>query len=249
MTPEEAPTDTMAQGGELLLTCGRELGLDLRPFLPQFGTLYTLLERANARTNLTALRGERDVVIKHFADSLTCLQSGELEGDLRVIDVGTGAGFPGLPLAIVRPQLDVTLLDATRRKIEFVHRAIGELRLVNAHPLIGRAETVGHDPARRESFDRVVTRAVSSLSVLAELCLPLLRVGGCMIVQKGAEVAAELAAGEHAVREVGGEIIGAQRLALPISGDVRHLVTVRKTGSTSDRYPRREGVPSKHPLC
>lgn len=249
MTKQVLTSGMMAEGRRLLLICGRELDLDLEPFLPQFETLYELLTRANAQMNLTALREERDIVLKHFADSLTCLQSGQLEGDLRIMDVGTGAGFPGLPLAVVSPQLDVTLLDATRRKIEFVEQAIGELHLSNAHPLVGRAETVGRDPGRRETFDRVVTRAVSSLSVLAEVCLPLLRVGGFLIAQKGADVEAELAAGERAVREVGGELVAVQRLSLPITGDARHLVVVRKTRPTPDKYPRREGVPNMHPLC
>ena len=237
------------QGRRLLLSAGHDLDLDLGAVLPQFETLYDLLTRESARMNLTALHEERDIVLKHFADSLTCVRSGELEGALSVIDVGTGAGFPGLPLAIVRPELDVTLLDATRRKIEFVGRAAHSLHLSNAHPLVGRAETVGRDPARRAAFDRVVTRAVSSLSVLAEVCLPLLRLGGFLIAQKGAEVEAERSAAEGAVREVGGEIVEVRRLSLPITGDARHLVIVQKTRPTPDKYPRREGVPNKHPLC
>lgn len=239
MTPE---------GQALLLEAGRALGLDLAPHLKAFATLQAALQAASAQTNLTALRGERDIILKHFVDSLSCLRSGEFEGPQKVIDLGTGAGFPGLPLAIVKPQLDVHLLDATRRKIDFVAGVARELKLANAHPQVGRAEVLGRVEGEREAYDRVVTRAVSSLAVLAELSLPLLRVGGLLIAQKGQGVEAELSAGEAAAREVGGEIAEVSRFDLPISGEPRALVLIRKTRPTPEKYPRREGMPEKRPL-
>lgn len=239
MTPE---------GEALLLEGARQLGLDVSERLAAFRTFSDLLGQAAATTNLTALKGERDIVLKHFVDSLSCGLTGDLTGRLRVIDLGTGAGFPGLPLAIVHADLDLTLLDATRRKVAFVEQVIGALDLPNALALAGRAEALGRQAWAREQYDRVVVRAVSRLPVLIELALPLLRVGGRLLAQKGPLEAQELEAGEKAAAEVGGLIREVRAFALPISQDPRTLVVIEKTAPTPSRYPRREGVPAKHPL-
>lgn len=239
MTPE---------GERLLLRGAAELGLDLTPQVGTFGRLLDLLVTAGEQTNLTSLRGERDIVLKHFVDSLTCLRGGWLDGERRVLDLGTGAGFPALPLAVVRPPLRIVAMDATRKKVEFVGRAVRDLGLANVEPLAGRAETLGRQPGQREGYDRVVTRAVAALPVLAELALPFLPVGGLLVAQKGTLSPEELEAGTRAAAEVGGEVRAVDTFTLPVLGDARTLVVVEKTGPTPERYPRREGVPNRQPL-
>ncbi len=231
-----------------MLSTAAELGLDLTGRAEAFGRLLDLLVTAADQTNLTSLRGERDIILKHFVDSLTCLRGEWLDGEVRVLDLGTGAGFPALPLAIVRPELSVTALDATRKKVEFVGRAARHLGLTNVEALVGRAETLGRQPGQREGYDRVVTRAVAALPILAELSLPFLPVGGLLVAQKGALGPEELEAGSRAAAEVGGEVRAVEPFTLPVLGDARTLVVVEKTGPTPERYPRREGVPNKQPL-
>jgi len=236
------------KGVRELLRASKDLGLDLSDAIPAFGWYYDLLLKGNESVNLTALSREDDIVHKHFVDSLSCFLSGKLEGSLDVIDVGTGAGFPGIPLAIARPELSLTLLDATRKKVEFVGRVCQGLGLSNAHAVWGRAEALGQQPAHRERYDRVVTRAVSSLSSLYELCLPLLKVGGYLIAQKGSDADAEAARAASAGEKLGGEIVEVMPFRLPITGDPRSLVIVEKVTPTPGNYPRRPGVPQKNPL-
>ncbi|MDL2343262.1 16S rRNA (guanine(527)-N(7))-methyltransferase RsmG [Deinococcus sp. MIMF12] len=239
MTPEAT---------ELLLRGAEELGTDLSPHVEAFARLLLLLQEGAAQTNLTAIRSEHDIVLKHFVDSLTCLRGRWLDGDGHVLDLGTGAGFPALPLAIVRPDLRLVPVDATAKKIAFVTRTAAALGLENVTPLTARAEALGRDPAHRGGYDRVVTRAVASLPALAELALPLLREGGVLVAQKGLVSPEELEAGRLAAAEVGGEVRAVDAFALPVLGEARTLVVVGKTGPTPDRYPRREGVPARKPL-
>jgi 16S rRNA (guanine527-N7)-methyltransferase len=149
---------------ELLIQAGGLLNLDPSAVVDSFSTLYDALMEANRWMNLTSIREERDVVLKHFIDSLTCLLADPLEGDLRVIDVGCGAGFPGLPLKIVRPSLDVTLLDSTQKKVRFAADVCRRLNLTSARALWGRAEEVAHDPVHRERYDRAFARALGPLN-------------------------------------------------------------------------------------
>lgn len=139
-------------------------------------------------------------------------------------------------------------MDATRKKVEFVGRAARELGLTNVEPLVGRAEALGREPGQREGYERVVTRAVAALPILAELALPFLPVGGLLVAQKGALSPEELEAGTRAAAAVGGEVRAVDAFALPVLGDARTLVVIEKTGPTPERYPRREGVPNKQPL-
>jgi 16S rRNA (guanine527-N7)-methyltransferase len=240
MTPE---------GEALLLEGGQALGLDLGPQLGFFAQLQSALLAGNARTNLTALTGERDVIFKHFIDSLTCNRGGWLDGGTTVLDLGTGAGFPTLPLALVLPHLHFLAVDATLKKIEFVKQTARELGLSQVAGLAGRAETLGHQQEHRAHYSRVVARAVAPLPVLAELGLPLLAVGGLLIAQKGQLGDRELTAGTQAAALLGGEVFHVEHFELPLLGDPRSLVVIRKTGPTPDQYPRREGVPARQPLC
>ena len=239
----------MTPEGQALLQAGAaELGLDIGGQQERFGLLLQLLQEGNARHNLTALKSESDIVLKHFVDSLTCLRGGFLDGPLRVLDLGTGAGFPALPLALMRPELHIVPVDSTRKKIEYVRATAEALGLTNVEPLVGRAETLGHDPAHRGAYDRVVVRAVAALPVLAELALPLLRQGGLLVAQKGPITDEELLAGQKAAGIVGGTVETVEPFELPVLRDPRTLVCIRKTRPTPKAYPRREGVPAKHPL-
>lgn len=240
MTPE---------GLALLRRGAGETGLTLTPEQEQlFAELLRRLHEGNQRLNLTALRTEEDIILKHFVDSLTTLRGGHLDDEWDTLDIGTGAGFPALPLAIVRPDLALTPLDSIRKKIDFVRETAQVLGLKNVTPLVGRAETLGQDTDYRSRFDRAVARAVAPLPVLAELALPLLRVGGLFVSQKGQIAEDELEAGRRAAGEVGGRIVEVDAFSLPILGDARTLVVMEKVRATPAHYPRREGIPTHQPL-
>ncbi|MBO1437364.1 16S rRNA (guanine(527)-N(7))-methyltransferase RsmG [Meiothermus sp. CFH 77666] len=235
-------------GRKLLLDSAMAFGVNLEPALPRFELLYERLVEASATTNLTAIRDERGIVLKHFVDSLSCLKSSKLEGPLRVIDVGTGAGFPGLPLKMVRPELEMTFLDATQKKIAFIEEVCRAMNLAQTHCIWGRAEELGHNPAHRETYDRALSRAVSALNTLSELCLPLVKVGGFMIAQKSQRVEGELEQAQAAIRKLGGTVQEVISFKLPGLGELRTLVVIEKTSPTPPAYPRRAGVPAKNPL-
>ncbi|WP_027882341.1 16S rRNA (guanine(527)-N(7))-methyltransferase RsmG [Meiothermus rufus] len=235
-------------GVRLLYEAARELGLELGPVLPSFQLLYRRLLEANRATNLTAIRDEKGIILKHFVDSLSCLKGDGLEGSLRAIDVGTGAGFPGLPIKIVRPALHLTFLDATQKKIAFVEAVCQELGLAPVRCIWGRAEELGQHPDHREAYDRVLSRAVGSLSVLSELCLPLLKPGGVMIAQKGPGVEAELEHAQAAIGLLGGRVREVITFELPALREHRSLVIIEKVGPTPSKYPRRPGLVQKNPL-
>ncbi|WP_221090090.1 16S rRNA (guanine(527)-N(7))-methyltransferase RsmG [Deinococcus aquaedulcis] len=239
----------MTPEGEALLRQGAaELELDVEAQVPAFAQLMALLQDANSKVNLTALKTEPDIVLKHFVDSLSCLRGGYLDGAGQVLDLGTGAGFPALPLAILRSDTTFIPLDSIRKKIDFVRAAAQALGLNNVHPQVGRAETLGRDPAHREVYDRVVCRAVAALPVLAELALPLLKPGGLLVAQKGPITEEELQAGRRAAGELGGRVTGVDAFTLPVLGDARTLIVVEKVSRTPKKYPRREGVPAAQPL-
>ncbi|RIH83433.1 16S rRNA (guanine(527)-N(7))-methyltransferase RsmG [Calidithermus roseus] len=237
-----------AAGRELLLRGAATLGEDLSPTIHLFERLYARLTSVNQKINLTSLREERDIVLKHFLDSLTCLTSGLLEGPLEVVDVGTGAGFPGLPLKIVRPSLRMHLLEATRKKLRYVEETCALLGLKGTAFIWGRAEQVAHQPEYRERFDRAVIRAVGPMGQISELCLPLLKVGGYLIAQKGPEVAQELEGVAQGLKPLGGVLEEVKELELPESGDQRRLVIIKKVAATEPRYPRRPEVIARHGL-
>lgn len=236
------------QGVGLFLDSARELGLELEPLLPGFQLLYQRLIETNAIINLTAIRDESGIILKHFIDSISCLKSGKLEGQLRVIDVGTGAGFPGLPLRMIQPELEMTFLDATQKKIKFIESVCLELRLTNTQCIWGRAEELGQNPAHREVYDRVLSRAVSSLDTLSELCLPLAKVGGIVIAQKSSGVEVEIEQAQAAIRKLGGVVSEVVSFELPCLKEPRTLVIIEKNSPTPPIYPRRAGVPARNPL-
>ncbi|MBU0494821.1 MAG: 16S rRNA (guanine(527)-N(7))-methyltransferase RsmG [Chloroflexi bacterium] len=241
---------------DLLADQARQLlDLDLSPAqLAAFRRYADELRAWNARAGLTAITDDEAVQVQHFLDSLTCLlvwpaQSTNLLPPQSAIDIGTGAGFPGLPLRIVRPDLRLTLVESVHKKADFLRHVAGVLGLDGVTVLAARAEDVSRDPAHRERYDVALARAVADLRVLVEYALPLLRVGGVFIAQKtAAAVPEELAAAGHALDVLGGSVSDVIEVTLPGLREPRALVVIAKTTPTPAKYPRRAGMPAKRPL-
>jgi 16S rRNA (guanine527-N7)-methyltransferase len=212
--------------------------------------LRGLVQDENRRQNLTSAASDFDLAVRHVLDSLTCLRLGELlAGPVRAVDIGTGAGFPGLPLALVRPQIEMTLLDSSRKRTAFLQMAVTQLGLGRCRVVAERAENFGHRAAERESFDLVVVRAVAHLAVDLEYGAALARPGGHLVILKGPRVSEELATGIAAGVKLGVELAETHELVLPLADERRVLVVFRKTQPTPETYPRREGLPAKRPLA
>jgi 16S rRNA methyltransferase GidB len=209
--------------------------------LAQFETYYAMLADWNTRVNLTAITEPEDVAKKHFLDSLAAAPY--LKPNASIVDVGTGAGFPGLPLLIFRPDLRVTLMDSLQKRLTFLEAVLKELKL-KAELVHARAEDAGQNPKYREKFDAALTRAVSGLPVLCELTLPLVKVGGVSIAYKG-DSAEELAASGNALSMLHAT---AERVVIPADYGARELVILSKNGTTPKQYPRKAGTPAKNPL-
>ncbi|HWQ15852.1 MAG TPA: 16S rRNA (guanine(527)-N(7))-methyltransferase RsmG [Roseiflexaceae bacterium] len=222
-------------------------GLALSPQqLDQFARYAAELRAWNKRTNLTAITDERGIVTRHFLDSLRlALSWGDAPHSL--VDVGAGAGFPGLPLKILRPGLRLTLVESVGKKAAFLEHIVAALGLREVEVLAARAEELGRDPRHREGYDVAAARAVAELRVLAEYLLPLCRVGGRMLAPKGAEVDDEVRRAERALAALGGRLLAVEPVALPET-EPRTLVVVEKVAPTPAAYPRAVGVPARRPL-
>lgn len=216
----------------------------------QFYRYYELLLEWNKVMNLTSITEMDDVITKHFVDSLTLIKAAPdlLEKELSVIDVGTGAGFPGIPLKIVFPQLKITLLDSLNKRIKFLSHVISELNLDCTNPIHGRAEDFGRDNQYREQFDLCVSRAVANIAVLSEYALPFVKQGGYFIPYKSGKIDEELKEGKTAIKKLGGEIQEVVRFQLIEVDAGRALVMIEKKEKTEKRYPRKAGLPVKEPL-
>ena len=234
---------------ELAQQAQRQLGLHLtRSQLSALSLFERELVDWNTRFNLTAIRDPHEIHIKHFLDSLTCWMAlRESPGD-RLIDVGTGAGFPGIPIKIVYPKMQLTLVESVGKKADFCRHVVNILDLHGVEVVQERAEALGQNPSYREQYDWAVARAVAILPVLAEYLLPLVRVGGSMLAMKGESGPVEAHSAERALRVLGGHLRQLMPVTLPGVAEERYLVMIDKVAATPDGYPRKVGVPAKHPL-
>jgi 16S rRNA (guanine527-N7)-methyltransferase len=204
------------------------------------------LQQWNEKFNLTAITEPNDIEIKHFLDSLTCLLALEPEGSL--IDIGTGGGFPGIPIKMARPQIQVNLVESTNKKVDFCRHVIKGLELEGIRAFHGRAEELGQQPEHRGGYDMAVARAVAPMNVLAEYLLPFLRMGGRMVAMKGETGPAEAQQAESAIELLGGHVRRLLPVELPGVAETRYLIVVEKISATPEDFPRRPGMPSKRPL-
>lgn len=212
---------------------------------------YALLVEANKTTNLTRIVDEQEAVIKHFLDSLSVfagLEPGSCDRPSRFIDVGAGAGFPGIPLLIACPSWKGTMLEATRKKVDFINEAIRELGL-EGEAIHGRAEELAREAAHREAYNLVFARAVAELGTLAELCLPFNTLGGHFVAMKGSRAEEEIGPATKAIALLGGAPPRVASLRLPDNHGERRILVIDKLKATPNAYPRRPGVPSAKPLC
>lgn len=232
---------------EILAARGAEAQLSFtEEQLAQFTRYYELLVETNKVMNLTAITEPEEVAVKHMVDSLLAYEDG-MQGKT-LVDVGTGAGFPGVPLKIYCPSLKVTLVDSLGKRLRFLDQVIDELGLKGIRCEHLRAEDAGRSKKHREQYDYVTARAVARLSVLSEYCLPLAKKGGQFIALKGSRFAEEIEEGEAAVKILGGKIISAEPVKLPGLDDGRAIIKIAKIKATPAQYPRKAGTPEKQPL-
>lgn len=231
---------------------GREIGRLGITVLPeqarQFLGYYELLVEWNSFMNLTAITEFEDVVKKHFVDSLSIIPVKKLSGVDNLIDIGTGAGFPGIPLKILYPDLQVTLLDSLRKRVDFLNEVASKLRLRGIEVIHGRAEDYARPGQRREQYDLCVSRAVANLATLSEYCLPYVKIGGEFVAYKSGEISEEMARAKSAVFLLGGRIRECRSFELPGTDMGRSLVFIEKVGGCPKKYPRKAGTAAKHPL-
>lgn len=226
-----------------------ELGVTLSDQqIQQFITYYEMLVEWNEVMNLTAITEYNDVMKKHFVDSVSLIKAFDISKKATVIDVGTGAGFPGLALKIAYPNLQVTLLDSLNKRIQFLDAVIEKLGLIGVETIRGRAEDFAKPGKLREKYDLCVSRAVANLSTLSEYCLPFVKVGGQFISYKSEKITEERTAAENAIRILGGKIDKQVEFQLPESDIYRNLFVIKKVKATPKKFPRKAGLPSKEPL-
>jgi 16S rRNA (guanine527-N7)-methyltransferase len=232
---------------ELLKKGVQELGLEL-PLntISKFFKYKELVLEWNKKVNLTSIEDDKEFIIKHFVDSLTLAPLLNIKNG-SLIDVGTGAGFPGIPLKILLSNLEVTLLDSLDKRVRFLNTVIEELSIQGINAIHFRAEDGGHNSNYREKFDFAVARAVASLPVLLEYCLPFVKVGGVFFAMKGLSED-EVSLSKKALQTLGGEILEIKKFQLPLTDNQRNIIVIKKFRQTPTNYPRKAGKPSKNPL-
>ena len=233
---------------ELLCESCRKIGVELNQAqLKQFMTYKDMLVEWNEKMNLTAITDDREIILKHFVDCLALCSGADMSGK-KIIDVGTGAGFPGVPVKIACPDIDITLLDSLNKRITFLNELTKALELEKTDCVHMRAEDGGNDKGLRESFDMCISRAVANLAVLCEYCLPFVRVGGMFISMQGPDVSQAISEAEKAIKVLGGEISEIKKVSIPET-DINHsLIIIKKIRSTPSKYPRKAGKVKKEPI-
>ena len=226
-----------------------EIGIELNEQqIEQFNKFYEMMVEWNKVMNLTGITEYNEVVEKHFIDSLSIAKVIDMSQVKRVIDVGTGAGFPGLPLKIVFDKCNTTLLDSLNKRVKFLNEVITQLELKGIEAVHYRAEEGARRPEYREQFTVAVSRAVANLSTLSEYCMPFVKVGGYFTAYKSGDIDEELKASENAINKLGGKVECVYRFSLPQTDIERSIVFIKKIKNTAKKYPRRAGLPSKEPL-
>ena len=240
----------MGQSIDQLVRGSRDLlGLELTQEMQRaFAAYADELLAWNKKTNLTAITDPEAIEMRHFLDSLSVIKGVTFQPGQRVIDVGSGAGFPGLPLRVVYPTIHLTLLEARAKKTDFLAHMAAHLKLNNVTIMTARAEEAGQDTVMREKSDVVLARAVAHMPVLSEYMLPLCKVGGRCVALKGENAAAEVQQAENALRILGGHVEKVIKIELPQVAETHHLVVIEKIAATPPQYPRRAGMPAKRPL-
>ena len=238
----------MSQIEELLAESCKKINIELtEKQIKQFIDYKDMLLEWNEKFNLTAITDEREIVLKHFVDCLAISAGAELAGK-KIIDVGTGAGFPGVPVKIAFPDIQMTLLDSLNKRITFLEELKNKLGLENVTCIHSRAEDGGTDKNLREGFDLCISRAVANLAVLSEYCLPFVKVGGYFISMKGSDVKDELNESEKAIKVLGGEVKEVKLINIPET-DINHsLIVIKKIKPTPSKYPRKAGKAKKEPI-
>ena len=214
--------------------------------LEQFFVYMKLLIEWNEKMNLTAIIEPEEIILKHFIDSITILK--ELKDNEKIVDVGTGAGFPGVPLSIMNPTLKVTLVDSLNKRLIFLQEVVNQLGLNNVEIIHARAEEFGQNKKYRENFDVATSRAVANLSTLSEYLIPLVKINGRVISMKASETEEEINQAKKAIQILGGEIEKVDKFNLPQSDIGRTIILIKKQKQTPNKYPRKAGTPSKEPI-
>lgn len=218
--------------------------------MEQFNQYLHLIQEWNEKVNLTAITEENEVYLKHFYDSVTLAKYVDFTGEekMTLCDVGAGAGFPSIPLKIMFPNLEITIVDSLKKRINFLDLLVNELGLENVNLVHDRAEDFGQNKKYRSSFDIVTARAVARLSVLAEFCLPITKTGGTFAAMKGAKASEELDDSKKAIKTLGGRTRKVETFELPEDAGERSILLIDKIKSTPNKYPRQAGTPNKKPL-
>lgn len=232
---------------KLISSYGKEISIEFSNIqIEKFYKYMNLLIEWNEKINLTAITEPKEIIMKHFIDSLTILK--DIKGKNTLVDVGTGAGFPGIPLKIMNEEIKITLLDSLNKRINFLNEVINQLDLKNIETIHSRVEESGKNKKYRESFDIATARAVANLATLSEYMLPLVKVGGKSICMKGSEVSEEVQNSKKAISILGGEIENIDNFQLPKSDMMRNIVIIKKVKTTPIKYPRKPGTPAKEPI-
>jgi len=234
---------------QILVEGCASMGIDLSDKqLAAFDTYLSLLLEWNEKINLTAIREPKEILIYHFLDSISAVKLDILKDDHSILDIGTGAGFPGIPIKIVYPEISLTLLDSVNKKVRFVETVIEQLKLNKCTAIHSRAEEFGREAGRREAFDVVLSRAVAEMRVLSEYCLPFVIQQGYFLAYKGPGADDELKEAEKAIKILGGKYVKTENVKIPFSDKTHNIVVVKKINKTPKQYPRSAGKPKKSPL-